>query len=325
MVFWILSRYEEYQNPFLSDLHGRFPSNENTLVKQSLHQIPIIEKWVADLALIMEAGGLQVKLLPPRRSFSFDLDNPTAFLYKGPVRQMLAAARDLMVGNPGQCITRFLVLAGLRKDPYDNMLQIGEIVNKSKLIPDLFVWIGDYGPHDKGLPHTSEFFRKLVSKLRTQFSIGLHPSYASFGNIEQIKKEKSRLEELTGSEIKKNRFHFLRFRVSESYQILLDLGFQEDHSMGFSDRMGYRAGTGLPFYWYDLNAEESTTLLILPFNLMDSTAHFHLKISAEEFFGILKQQSGKGDFNASFHAVFHNEHPSWTGWDQMVPRFIEES
>ncbi|HPI11409.1 MAG TPA: hypothetical protein PLK63_10245 [Catalimonadaceae bacterium] len=325
MAFWLLSRYEEHQNPSFADQHGRFPSDENSLVKHCLHAIPIIERWASDLSLIMQAAGLQVQLLTPRRSFSFDLDNPTAFLYKSPVRQMLAAGRDLLNGNPGQIITRFRVLAGFRKDPYDNMVQIGDIVTKNNLAPDLFVWIGDYGPHDKGLSHTSEFFRKSVAKLRQHFSIGLHPSYASFGNIERLKKEKSRLEELTGSEIKKNRFHFLRFRLQEGYRILLALGFQEDHSMGFSDRMGYRAGTGQPFYWYDLQAEESTALLIFPFSMMDSTAHFHLKISAEEFISVQKQQFGTAEFNGSFHAVFHNEHPSWSGWEQMISRFIKES
>jgi hypothetical protein len=100
------------------------------------------------------------------------------------------------------------------------------------------------------------------------------------------------------------------------------LGFQEDHSMGFSDRMGYRAGTGHPFFWYDLHNEERTPLLIFPFSMMDSTAHFQLNISPTEFISILGQQYRQG--KGSSHAIFHNEHPSWKGWENMIARFIDE-
>jgi hypothetical protein len=43
LVFWLLSRYEEYAQPDLMDLHGRFPTHENTLVKSGLQSIPLIE------------------------------------------------------------------------------------------------------------------------------------------------------------------------------------------------------------------------------------------------------------------------------------------
>lgn len=325
MAFWMLSRYEEYQNPSLTDQHGRFPSSANTLVKHDLHSIPLIEKWISELSLILSDLGIKVKELPPGKPLSFDLDNPTAFLHKNLVRQFLAAGKDLMKLHFEQLLERSLVLAGLKKDPFDNMTQLGEIVSVKNMVPDLFVWIGDYGPYDKGLPHTSEYFRKLISSFAGQFSIGLHPSYSSFGNEKQIQIEKSRLEEITGFKIKKNRFHFLRFRVPESYRILLDLDFIEDHSMGFSDRMGFRAGTGKPFYWYDLQREEQTPLLVFPFSMMDSTAHFQMKTSSEEFLNALKHQSEKGRFKGSIHAIFHNEHPSWNGWNNMVSRFIDET
>ena len=325
MAFWLLSRYEEHQNPSLTDQHGRFPSTANALVKHDIHSIPLIEKWISELLVILSASGIQVHLLPPGNPLSFDLDNPTAYLYKNPARQFLAAGKDFLQLHFGQLLERSLVLAGLKKDPFDNMTQLREIVSGKNMVPDLFVWIGDYGPHDKGLPHTSEYFRKLISSFARQFSIGLHPSYASFGNEKQMKTEKSRLEEITGFKIKKNRFHFLRFRVPESYRILLNLGFNEDHSMGFSDRMGFRAGTGQPFYWYDLLREETTSLLIFPFSMMDSTAHFHMKISSEDFISTLKHQSGNGTFQRSIHAVFHNEHPLWKGWENMISRFIDET
>ncbi len=323
MAFWLLSRYEEYQNPSITDQHGRFPSSANTLVKHDLHSIPLIDKWISDLSLILSDSGIQVHSLPPENTLSFDLDNPTAFLHKNPARQFLAAGKDLLQLHFGKLLERFMVMAGLKKDPFDNMTQLGEIVSGKNMVPDLFVWIGDYGPHDKGLPHTSEYFRKLISSLARQFSIGLHPSYASFGNEKQMQIEKSRLEEITGFKIKKNRFHFLRFRVPESYRILLNLGFNEDHSMGFSDRMGFRAGTGQPFYWYDLQKEEKTSLLICPFSMMDSTAHFHMKISSGEFLETLRHQIRNQPFQGSIHAIFHNEHPSWKGWENMVSRFID--
>jgi hypothetical protein len=325
MVFWLLSRYEEYQNQSRKDEHGRFPSSENTLVKCGVHSFPIIEKWISDLASILMAAGIQTQLLPFSKSFSFDLDNPTAFLYKNFFRQSMAIGRDLLQLKIRQLFIRNLVLSGFREDPFENMSRIGEIVSGKNLFPDLFVWIGDYGPHDKGLKYTSNYFKKLISDLSKSFSIGLHPSYGSFNNMDKMKREKSRLEEIINSEIKKNRFHYLRFQIPESYRNLLALGFNEDHSMGFADRFGYRAGTGQSFYWYDLEAEEKTSLLIFPFSMMDSTAHFKMKLSSKEFLDHLKHQTGNNLFHGSIHCIFHNEHPSWKGWENMLARFIDET
>ena len=152
---------------------------------------------------------------------------------------------------------------------------------------------------------------------------GLHPSYACFSHPEFLIREKKRLEEILETEITANRFHFLRFRLPESYRLLEDCGFREDFSMGYSAFPGFRAGTALPFQWFDLERNRSSQLLIHPFSLMDSSAAFRGKTNAsflEAAENLLK--TGK-ELGFSVQAIFHNEHPSWGGWENTVRLFSE--
>ena len=78
-----------------------------------------------------------------------------------------------------------------------------------------------------------------------------------------LKKEISRLNDITSGSIIMSRFHYLRFSLPESYQILIEAGIKEDYSMGYVDRIGFRAGTCTPFYFYDLNNEKTSEVNML--------------------------------------------------------------
>jgi len=324
LVFWLLSRYEEYQKDVVWDHHGRFSSLNNILIRKNLHQTPLIELWISKLAEKLKFLGIEINKPKPTKVLSLDLDNPTAFLQKGFVRNNMGTGIDLATLNFKNAWSRWMVLLGKKKDPFENMEHLTNVFESAAIRPDLFVWIGDYGPFDKGLNHQNKYFRTLVKTLSKSYGIGLHPSYGSFLNEEKIQMEKKRLESLIEFPVVKNRFHFLRFQVATSYKILEDLGFKEDFSMGFSEFSGFRAGTGNPFLWYDLNEERTSTLLIHPFCFMDSTAHFSLKISSEEFLNMVQKQFEVAkNLGFSVHTIFHNEHPAWNGWSNATEKYLK--
>jgi hypothetical protein len=55
--------------------------------------------------------------------------------------------------------------------------------------------------------------------------------------------------------------------LPETFRHLLDTGIQEDFSMGYGSINGFRASVASPFYWYDLEKEQTTYLLLYPFLL----------------------------------------------------------
>ena len=129
---------------------------------------------------------------------------------------------------------------------------------------------------DKNINHNHPSLINLIRFISKNNLTGIHPSYKSFNNLEILKMEISRLDKIT-SKTSISRFHYLKFTLPESYQILLKAGIKQDYSMGFVDRIGFRAGTCTPFNFYDLEKECTTDLKIFPFAYMDGVLNDKLK------------------------------------------------
>ncbi|HRH35800.1 MAG TPA: polysaccharide deacetylase family protein, partial [Catalimonadaceae bacterium] len=215
---------------------------------------------------------------------------------------------DMVTGNVSQLKSRIGSILGIRKDPYDTFDEILEWLDEQKKQATFFVWVGDYGPQDKGLNWKNPHIRNLVRRLAKNHQIGLHPSYRAFDEPNRLQKEKERLESIAGISITHSRFHFLRFKIPASYNQLIESGFEWDHSLGYSNAFGFRAATSRSFRFYDLNKEASTSLKIQPFSLMDSTAFYELKLDQHEWIAktIHFRQMLKV-LNGHLNVVMHND------------------
>ncbi|MAJ05326.1 MAG: hypothetical protein CL827_00495 [Crocinitomicaceae bacterium] len=92
--------------------------------------------------------------------------------------------------------------------------------------------------------------------------------------------------------------------------------------MGYSDRVGFRAGTCTPFKFYDLENETTTDLKIVPFSYMDGVLNDHLKYSGKSSIEIVRNlKNNVKKVNGVFTSVWHNESLSnldrWKGWREV--------
>jgi hypothetical protein len=324
IIFWFLSRYEEYQFEGPFDSYDRFPSSEAKLNKLGFLNFPVVDFLVNSFSKILIIKGLEVASCKSNIEISFDIDNATAFKEKGFYRNLLGLIIDGLSFKQNRIRSRISVLIGLARDPFDNFDRIRNFaeVLPYKLI--VFFWIGDYGKNDKGLSWKNTWFRNWIKEISKVSWIGIHPSFKSFENKRQLSTEILRLESVTYETIFQNRFHFLRFQLPESYRTLQENNIKEDFSMGFSDVFGYRAGTGHSFKWYDLKQEKATELLIHPFVMMDSLAYFKLQLSAQQFLSEVRKTKIQADkVGGRLHIIFHNEHFSWKGWENMIEHVHE--
>ena len=105
------------------------------------------------------------------------------------------------------------------------------------------------------------------------------------------------------------------------------LGIEYDYSMGYATHLGFRAGTSHSFVWYDLLREKTTELNVTPFCFMDATAHYELKLSADEAFSRLHaMQQLLQKINGTLITVFHNfslgTDKEWEGWQEKYASFL---
>ena len=322
-VFYLISRMEEY-HLIKVDQHSRFISSQSILFKHKVNHLPIVDIWAYDL--LFKLNQIFSSSLSSKKSFNqyctFDIDNAYAFKHKGTIRTLASFGKDVVNFRKNKIVQRSKLLAGKSSDPYDTYDYILEFCKKHKISHLFFFLLGDYGKNDKNISYDNSALHKLINYLFSDSNIGIHPSYNSFLNPDQIKKEVLRLKNILGSSIDKSRFHFLRFKYPDSCKNLISNEIYNDYSMGYSDLAGFRAGTCTPFYFYDLGKELRTNLKIHPFVYMDGALNDRENISIDDaIFKIknLKKQVQK--VNGQFTAIWHNESLSdldrWKGWRRV--------
>ncbi|OPX31751.1 MAG: hypothetical protein B1H40_03520 [Candidatus Latescibacteria bacterium 4484_181] len=115
--------------------------------------------------------------------------------------------------------------------------------------------------------------RKLAQVIKTLsqngWEVGLHGSYYSYNRMDRLRKEREELEDILGRRVRGHRQHYLRFDPEISYSCCQGAGLEYDTTLGYSDRAGYRAGTGFPFRPFDGQRGRPLDLFEIPLVVMD--------------------------------------------------------
>jgi hypothetical protein len=323
-VFYVLSRYEEYVSD-REDMHGRFLGKYSLQEKFNWLEKSVCDLWSeAVIDFLSKKSNTKidfsigiVKIVP-----TFDIDNTYAYQWKKGFRKYLSILRDQIKFDKTRIKERKLVLAGELKDPYDTFNYIESISIRGFKV-NVFWLLGDYAPYDKNISYSDIRHRELIQKMSTNSIIGLHPSYKSNSFEKIIADEKNRLEDILQREVTRSRQHFLRFKTKNTYKTLTKLGFKHEFSMGYSDKVGFRSGTARPHFWFDLNKNTVSSLMIHPFVYMDGTLNEHMKLSIEQskskIYNLYKEIEKHG---GDFVCIWHNEtiggHGKWKGWEEVL-------
>jgi hypothetical protein len=329
--FYLLSRYEEYL-PFTKDLYGRYPHTASLAFQQGFLDKPMVNYWLQDLKKVLQGMFPGLELREPAFRFlpTYDIDEAFAFRHKGWLRNTGGWLRDLFRGNLAQCRQRLLVLKGKQPDPYDAFDTMDELHQQYALSPLYFFLLASKrGQVDKNTDPSGEAMQQLVRRIAAVYQTGIHPSWQSGDEEALLISEKKQLQTLTGKPVTISRQHYLRFTLPEGYRRLLAAGILEDHSMGYGMVNGFRASVASPFYWYDLQQESSTALLLYPFCYMDANSFYELKhMPAQALEEMMMYYHEVKKVNGSLITLWHNTFlgtdPRFAGWKEVYTRFLQE-
>ncbi|MGQ9846298.1 MAG: polysaccharide deacetylase family protein [Bacteroidales bacterium] len=328
-IFWFISRYEEYI-VHKKDNHQRFDYRFSWAFKHNVLQIPIVNKWGEQLckSLKLKYPSLNITQSSYRFIPSFDVDNFFAFKGKTLARSLLAMSHALVAKRLDLVMLRLNYLIK-RNDPYDTYDYIIDVCKQHGLEPYFFILTGKTSEWDRNLKAHHPLFINMCKKLAHNSKIGLHLSYnATIKNT--AKQEKMLLEQVTKINISINRFHFLRFSLPQSYQMLVNAEIKEDYSMSYASIDGYRAGTCTPFYFYDLENDKSTDLLVYPMPFIDKTLINSLKLDTQEAMSKIETYIRQIKmYNGVFVSLWHNEtlqnNTYWNKWRMVFEWMIKEA
>lgn len=329
--FYLLSRYEEYL-PHFKDRFQRFPAKESLAFQSGFLKIPIIEFWLKDLVATIQSKFPSFN--PPQRQFKFfntiDVDNAYCYLEKGIVRSIGASVRSILNLDFEDVAKRIRVLLGKEQDPYDTFDYLLDLQKKYQFESIYFFLLADYGYNDKNIAVNSKKFQSLVKSMSDYVKVGIHPSWASNSDSGKLSTEIMRLEGMVNREVVRSRQHFLKLDLPSTYRRLIDLGIREDYTMGYASQVGFRAGTSLPFYFYDLDMETQTQLLVHPFAVMDGTLNEYMELTVDDAQYLVKELMDRvKEVNGTFISLWHNETVSdnrhWYEWKQVYEFTLEEA
>ncbi len=327
--FYLLSRYEEYL-PHVQDEHERFPFEESLAFKNDFLEIPVIDIWALKFLeqLKKKFPNYNYKKREFKQISTVDIDSAYAYKSKGLIRTISGSLKDFFTFRYLNLWRRLLTIFNFRKDPYNTFRKYLEIRRDFNVKTLFFVLLGDFTTYDKNISSSNLKFQSLIKSIADYTKIGLHPSYFSYKNIEKLKKEKMRLENIINTPVIFSRQHFLRLSIPETYRNLIDIDILEDHTMGYAKRVGFRAGTCTPFYFYDIDYEIQTPLKLFPFAIMDGSLKIHMNMTNKESLAkILELKNQVKNVNGTFISLFHNDTLSetdiWVGWTEIYKKMIQ--
>lgn len=328
-VFYLVSRYEEYL-PFIQDKHSRFKPEDSLAYKKGFLDKPVVNIWVEELK--QKLKGIYPTLVSKEHFFTYnntiDVDSAYSYKGKGLIRSCAGFCKDLFLRNFASCAKRLKVLIGKASDPYDTFDYILSVSQKYKVNTTFFVLFGSYGRYDKNISPYNPDFQLLIKSLCDYAKVGIHPSYESFEEPELMVEQIKMLKTILRKPIHRSRFHYLRFRLPESYRGLISNSIEGDYSMGYSNVIGFRAGICSSFNFYDLALDFETKLRVFPFAYMDVALKNSLQFSQDEALAKIKSIADEVvKVGGNLISVWHNESLSdemeWEGWRNVYEKSIE--
>jgi hypothetical protein len=256
---------------------------------------PEIDRWLVEQAADLAGSAIAVEpRWPDDHPFGIclthDVDLVSTVLTPGQLRRSLEAAFS---GRPPGRSERFVRFArpgvrlasaarwGVRRAPVTETLELTAEIEAAYGVPASYMFTtypgdpyrfdclyeaSDWCTFRGRRSRISDVMRQLVAD---GHDVGLHGSYASGFERDVLATERNKLSAEPGIEPTTTRQHFLRWNIRSTPRMQQDAGLSADSTLGFNRNLGFRAGTSLPFHWFDLERDISLNLLEVPFAVHD--------------------------------------------------------
>lgn len=313
--FFILSRYEEYLHKNKSE--ADFTVKDSLQYKWKMLERPIIDEWALLLKNMIKKKYPSFKFHEkkfqhqPTINFTLKPDIPAGFFPKtkfiftsvfNKKQQFLSSVFDDLTGlsiNPGQTIN-----------------ELNAISVKSQ--PIYFINFPEDDKDRLGFENSALFLEeKQVGLLR--------PCTTDKEKSNTLKTDLLKLGKIQNSAINFRSQQLELLKLPTCYLHLLSAGITSDYSMGYSDNVGFRAGTSTPFNWYDLQLEKVTPIEVKSYSVSDTAIHYQSAGDAiktiKDFIDAVKLVDGH--FYSSWQLKNLSENVKFKKWKAVFEEMIK--
>lgn len=330
--FYLVSRYEEYL-PGQPDSYGRYDHQQSLAHQAGFLQRPLVNEWMQQLraGLTQQFGSLPNPPKPVAFLPTYDIDIAWSYRHKGWLRNMGALLLLIVKGRWASFAERIAVLRGKRADPFDAYAWMNQLHERHHLKPYYFFLLAiKRGRYDKNISPHHPAMQALITDHLIRYPVGIHPSWRSGDENAWLQKEIDLLAAVTGKKVLASRQHYIRMRLPDTYRHLIEAGIGFDFSMGYGSINGFRASVSTAYYWYDLERECTTSLMLFPFCFMDANAYYEERISAAAALEEMRHyRNAVHQANGSLIMIWHNNflgtQKEMLEWRAVYETFIAET
>ena len=320
-VFFLLTRYEE-QMSGPRDRHGRFAGGTSLAAREGFLDRPLANEYLRILWVCLRR--LWPRLERRHRSYavalSHDIDRPFSqqshWQFGRSVAADLLRRRSLSLAASRAAL---MVRYGAQRwpaDPNNTFALIMDASERHGLRSTFYVKGGCTNSHyDDDYPLETEPVCSLLREIHCRgHELGLHPSYETWLDQEQIATEFARLQEAAERlGIRQTewggRQHYLRFRAPETWRHYEAAGLAYDATLGFADRVGFRSGSCYEFPLFDLALRRplrlrERPLIVMEVSLLDSD---YMGLAPEAARALIARLAAAcRSFRGTFSMLWHN-------------------
>jgi hypothetical protein len=291
-VFFMLSRYEEAVVRE-RDRYGRFPAAASLAAREGFLDMPLGDAYV-DL-LWTALASQWPRLRRPRRTYGLtvthDVDRPLARLGRTPRALAAQLAADAVVRRDARLAARRVRswAASARgdhgPDPYNTFDFLMDVSERNGVRSAFnFIAAEEPAPHNGHYTLAHPWIRSLVRHIHERgHEIGFHAGLGTFRDVRRTAAEFHRLR-ATASSLGiaqtswGGRQHYLQWETPATWSNWERAGLDYDSSVGFADRVGFRAGTSREYPAFDLHERRALRLLERPLHVMDGTLFGYMRL-----------------------------------------------
>jgi Family of unknown function (DUF7033) len=263
-----LSRYEEML-PGERDVHGRFPASMSIAVRHDFLHRPVVDEYglALEQALAYLLPGWRPTERKLRVKLSHDIDDVGM-----PFRFRSALKHTVRCGKPfSTARDLFSQVSDTEPTALELVRRTARMSLRRKLDSAVYWKASIKTQWDNGYDPRHPKVREVVQWLDDHgVETGVHPSYVSYLAPEQLLEEVQILQEVLGNKPLGGRQHYLRW-CPETWRHWETCGLAYDSTVGFADRVGFRAGTCLPYHPWLLRLNREAHLAEIPLIVMDKT------------------------------------------------------
>jgi hypothetical protein len=261
--FYMINCLQEYEVNKLDAL-ARFDHNQSYQFKFDCAEENLVLSYFQEMAIII--FGTKIPLQKSQFILSHDIDFINSS-WKDTMKKQLKSVSFFEATN-----TYVRHLKG--NDDWQNIDAI--IADETSMnIPSIFFWLCKSGKSKfkniKNADYKIEenYVQACLKKIEAAplHRNGLHKSISDLSLDEELAQL---------PQTKLNRYHYLKFNILDDFQKLSASNIEEDHSLGFSEIIGFRNSYGLPFTPFNPFSMSYYNFKAYPLHIMDSSLFYYM-------------------------------------------------